>query len=161
MKTMIVVSASGNKGKTHTIMAAARLFPLSDVEYLQYYADAPATGLNPSWVLCRGKYAVGETEKNVGFSSEGDTFESVHNGLVALTHDAVYPDVIVLACRTRGASRGAVEDFAAQHSYALIWTSTYYGVTPAGSSFFIAPNGVDLNGVFAQNIVELVKRLLS
>ena len=161
MKVMIAVSASRNKGKTHAIMAAARHIPLSEVKYLQYYVDAQVTEPNPSWVLCRGKYAAGETNKIVGFSSEGDTFESVHNGLMALTCDAVYPDVIVLACRTRGESRDAVEDFAAKHGYALIWTSTYYGVTSAGSSFFIAPNGVDLNRTFAQSIVELIKKILS
>ena len=166
MKTIIAIKAPGNRGKTHSVMAAARSFPMSDVEHFQYYPDGFTFGPNPSWVLCRGKCSYAGKDKVVGFSSEGDSLELVENGLKALTGNGMFPDVIVLACRSKGDSVFAIRKFATEHGYNVIWTSNYCGRTYGcngfeGEACAQFPNGTDLNGIFAENIVSLISKLLS
>ena len=166
MKTIIAIKAPGNRGKTHSVMAAARSFPMSDVEHFQYYPDGFTFGPNPSWVLCRGKCSYAGKDKIVGFSSEGDSLELVENGLKALTGNGMFPDVIVLTCRSKGDSVSATKDFATKHGYNVIWTSNYCGRTYGcngfeGEACAQFPNGTNLNEIFAENIVSLIKKLLS
>ena len=161
MKTMIVISATSNKGKTETIVKASRILSTSEWEYFQYGTDDPIAEPDDSWALCRGECVVGKKRGIVAFSSEGDTAWSVEKGLDAVTGKGkIYPDVIVLACRTKGGSRKAVSDFATKHGYDQVWTSTCYGIASTGECRPTQPNGLNLNEAFAQCLVELIKSIL-
>ena len=142
------------------IKSLAKRFPMRDVEYFNYEGerlDEPDAGN----VLCRAKCDINGVEKTIGFSSEGDDAWHVNQALSILTdHSAKVLDVMVVACRTLKGTPYAISDFAKANGYGLIWTANYYGEDSKGTPTPVF-NGVDLNEMFADNMVSLIKRLLS
>ncbi len=167
MKTIIAISGQGNIGKTHAIIEIARRFPMEEKKYFNCYTKEPVAAPDEGLVLCCGKYSTGGAVKTIGFSSEGDTQEPVNNALdVFLENNETEPDVLVMACRSKGDSVFAIRKFATEHGYNVIWTSNYCGRTYGcngfeGEACAQFPNGTDLNGIFAENIVSLINKLLS
>lgn len=160
MRAIIAISAFANRGKTSAITTLAKRFPMRDVEYFNYEGerlDEPDAGN----VLCRAKWDINGEEKTIGFSSEGDDAWHVNQALSILTdHSAKVLDVMVVACRTLKGTPYAISDFAKANGYGLIWTANYYGEDPKGTPTPVF-NGVDLNEMFADNMVSLINRLLS
>lgn len=157
MKTIVAISSTGQKGKTSSIVGLSKNIPWEEApEYFDYdgnLIDKPAEG----WVLCRGKYR----GKTVGLSSEGDTWEFVNKGLCRLTERFREDiDVIVAACRTRGSSPGAIRQVAKDKGYEMVWTSHYRGTTPENVNSPVLSNGTDLNDIFEENTLNLIKELL-
>lgn len=157
MKTIVAISSTGQKGKTSSIVELSKNIPWEEApEYFDYdgnLIDKPAEG----WVLCRGKYR----GKTVGLSSEGDTWEFVNKGLCRLTEQFSEDiDVIVAACRTRGSSPGAIRQAAVDNGYEMVWTSHYRGTTPENVNSPVLSNGTDLNDIFEENTLNLIKELL-
>ncbi len=167
MKTIIAISGQGNIGKTHAIIEIARRFPMEEKKYFNCYTKEPVAAPDEGLVLCCGKYSTGGAVKTIGFSSEGDTQEPVNNALdVFLENNETKPDVLVMACRSKGDSVFAIRKFATEHGYNVIWTSNYCGRTYGcngfeGEACAQFPNGTNLNEIFAENIVSLIKKLLS
>ena len=167
MKTIIAISGQGNIGKSHAIIEIARRFPMEEKKYFNCYTKEPVAAPDEGLVLCCGKYSTGGAVKTIGFSSEGDTQEPVNNALdVFIENNKTEPDVLVMACRSKGASVFAIRKFATEHDYNVIWTSNYCGRTYGcngfeGEACAQFPNGTDLNGIFAENIVSLINKLLS
>ena len=167
MKTIIAISGQGNIGKTHAIIEIARRFPMEEKKYFNCYTKEPVAASDEGLVLCCGKYSTGGVVKTIGFSSEGDTQEPVNNALdVFLENNETKPDVLVMACRSKGDSVFAIRKFATEHGYNVIWTSNYCGRTYGcngfeGEACAQFPNGTNLNEIFAENIVSLIKKLLS
>ena len=167
MKTIIAISGQGNIGKSHAIIEIARRFPMEEKLYFNCYTKEPVAAPDEGLVLCCGKYSTGDAVKTIGFSSEGDTQEPVNNALdVFLENNETEPDVLVMACRSKGDSVFAIRKFATEHGYNVIWTSNYCGRTYGSNGFegeacAQFPNGTDLNGIFAENIVSLINKLLS
>ena len=167
MKTIIAISGQGNIGKSHAIIEIARRFPMEEKQYFNCYTKEPVAAPDEGLVLCCGKYSTGDAVKTIGFSSEGDTQEPVNNTLdVFLENNETEPDVLVMACRSKGDSVFAIRKFATEHGYNVIWTSNYCGRTYGSNGFegeacAQFPNGTDLNGIFAENIVSLINKLLS
>lgn len=159
MRAIIAISAFANRGKTSTITTLAKRFPMRDVEYFNYEGerlDEPDAG----YVLFRAKCDINGEEKTIGFSSEGDDAWHVNQALSILTdHSAKVLDVMVVACRTLKGTPYAISDFAKANGYGLIWTANYYGEDPKGTPTPVF-NGVDLNEMFADNMVSLINRLL-
>ena len=159
MKVIIAISAFANRGKTSAITTLAKRFPMRDVEYFNYDGeklDRPDDGN----VLCRAKCDINGVEKIIGFSSEGDDAWHVNQALSILTdHSAKVLDVMVVACRTLKGTPYAISDFAKANGYGLIWTANYYGEDSKGTCTPVF-NGVDLNEMFADNMVSLINRLL-
>lgn len=162
MKTIVAISATGRRGKTSSIVELAKKIQLGAPEYFNYYThdriDAPIDG----WVLCRGKF----NGKTVGLSSEGDKEEIVNSGLCLLTDNFTKDiDVIVAACLTLKSTPEAIWEVAKRHCYEVIWTSNYCGKTPNnnipdGKNVPVLSNGTDLNDIFAENTLNLIKELL-
>lgn len=157
MKTIVAISSTGQRGKTSSIVELSKNIPWEEApEYYDYdgnLIDKPAGG----WVLCRGKYR----GKMVGLSSEGDTWEIVNKGLCRLTEQFSKDiDVIVAACRTRGSSPGAIRQVAKDKGYEMVWTSHYRGTTPENANSPVLSNGTDLNDIFEENTLNLIKELL-
>lgn len=157
MKTIVAISSTGQRGKTSSIVELAKNIPWEEApEYYNYdgnLIDKPAEG----WVLCRGKYR----DKTVGLSSEGDTWEIVNKGLCRLTEEFSKDiNVIVAACRTKGSSPGAIRQVAWEHRYEMVWTSHYRGTTPDNDNSPVLSNGTDLNDLFEENMLNLIKELL-
>ena len=167
MKTIIAISGQGNIGKSHAIIEIARRFPMEEKQYFNCYTKEPVAAPDEGLVLCCGKYSIGGVVKTIGFSSEGDTQEPVNNALdVFIENNETEPDVLVMACRSKGDSVFAIRKFATEHGYNVIWTSNYCGRTYGNNGFegeacAQFPNGTDLNGIFAENIVSLINKLLS
>lgn len=157
MKTIVAISSTGRRGKTSSIVELAKNIPWEETpEYYDYdgnLIDKPAGG----WVLCRGKYR----GKMVGLSSEGDTWGFVNSGLRILTEEFNKDiNVIVAACRTRGSSPGGIRQAAWEHRYEMVWTSHYRGTTPDNDNSPVLSNGTDLNDIFEENMLNLIKELL-
>ena len=167
MKTIIAISGQGNIGKSHAIIEIARRFPMEEKKYFNCYTKEPVAAPDEGLVLCCGKYSTGGVVKTIGFSSEGDTQEPVNNAFdVFIENNETEPDVLVMACRSKGDSVFAIRKFATEHGYNVIWTSNYCGRTYGSNGFegeacAQFPNGTDLNGIFAENIVSLINKLLS
>lgn len=161
MRAIIAISAFANRGKTSAITTLAKRFPMRDVEYFNYEGerlDGPDVGK----ILCRAKCDINGVEKTIGFSSEGDNARLVNQGLSILTdHSAKVLDVMVVACRTQKDSTYAVSNFAKGNGYGLIWTANYFGTDSEDNRTPVLSNGLDLNGIFAEDMVSLIKRLLS
>ena len=154
-------------GKTHAVREIVRRFPVSEMQYFDYFTKEQRPAPEPNSVLCRGMYKVNGTVKLVAFSSEGDGQEHVNNAFEILTNRFTSDlDVIVVACRTRGDSVFAIRCFAFEHHYNVIWTSLYHGRIYKtsdgyrGEALSVLPNGLDLNEIFANNIIVLMKNLL-
>ena len=98
MKTIIAVSATGQKGKTTAIMRLAKEFPLSEREYFDYdgraLSEAEAVKMNK--VLCRGVYE----GKRIGFSSEGDNWSLVEHGLCTLTGSPAFAAIASMCSKS-------------------------------------------------------------
>lgn len=157
MKTIVAISSTGQRGKTSSIVELAKNIPWEETpKYYDYdgnLIDKPAGG----WVLCRGKYR----GKMVGLSSEGDTWGFVNSGLRILTEEFSKDiNVIVAACRTKGSSPGAIRQVAWEHRYEMVWTSHYRGTTPDNDNSPVLSNGTDLNDLFEENMLNLIKELL-
>ena len=161
MKTIIVVKESAEKGKTHAVKEAARLFPFKTVEYFDYYGNNIPQN-EKGEIICRGIIDVNGKEKAIGFSSEGDYRSVVENALKVITcGETIDVDIIVTASRTRGGSIDAINDFADKYGYDVIWTSLYHGVNINGEKSMLLSNGFNLNIAFAENMETLIKNLLS
>lgn len=161
MKTIIVVKESAEKGKTHAVKEAAKLFPFQTVEYFDYYGNNIPQN-EKGEIICRGIIDVNGKEKAIGFSSEGDYRSVVENALKVITcGETIDVDIIVTASRTKGGSVDAINDFAAKHGYDVIWTSLYHGVNINGEQNMLLSNGFNLNVAFAESIETLIKNLLS
>ncbi len=162
MKTIVAISSTGQRGKTSSIVELSKNIPWEEApEYYDYdgnLIDKPAGGR----VLCRGKYR----GKTVGLSSEGDKEEIVNSGLCLLTDNFTKDiDVIVAACLTLKSTPEAIWEVAKRHCYEVIWTSNYCGKTPNnnipdGKNVPVLSNGTDLNDIFAENTLNLIKELL-
>ena len=160
MSVIIAISAFADRGKTSAITALAKRFPMRDVEYFNYEGerlDGPDVGK----ILCRAKCDINGVEKTIGFSSEGDNAWHVNQALSILTdHSAKVLDVMVVACRTQKDSTYAISDFAKANRCGLIWTANYFGTDSEDNKTPVLSNGLDLNGMFAEDMVSLIKRLL-
>lgn len=161
MKVIIAISAFANRGKTSAITTLAKRFPMRDVEYFNYDGEK-LDGPDAGNVLCRAKCDINGEEKIIGFSSEGDDARLVNQALSILTdHSSKVLDVMVVACRTLKDSPYAVSNFAKGNGYGLIWTANYFGTDSEDNRTPVLSNGLDLNGMFAENMVSLINRLLS
>ena len=92
-------------------------------------------------------------------------FEAIEvNGVVNVSFsqsDKTDVEVIVTACRTKFGTVDAIKDFAREHGYNVIWTSLYHGVNTENIRTPKLSDSVDLNEIFAENITNLIKKLLS
>lgn len=162
MKTIIAIQASDNKGKTTAIGCIAKHFPMSQVKYFDYKSGKETTHTIGRMVLCRGVYKSGNRETFVGISSEGDYRPIVDQAFAAITDNGKTDvEVIVTACRTKFGTVDAIKDFAREHGYNVIWTSLYHGVNTENIKTPKLSDSVDLNEIFAENITNLIKKLLS
>lgn len=159
MKTIIAISATANQGKTHAVLALADCLPLKNVEYFNY-GGSPRPAPAPNKVLCRGEMTVNGVTKRIGLSSEGDNDFLVQGALNTLARGPLAVDVLVLACRTKGAPFTDVRDAAADLGYEMVWTAPYHGEDPQGHATPILSNHTDLNKVFAENMSNLIQQLL-
>ncbi len=167
MKTIILVSGLANTGKSSSIVALKQLLRLENEDDYQYYKDK---SVPPGEVFCRGNFHCGGKTIAVGLSSRGDDEFHVEHGLLTLIQakegDAEpqrEPDVIVAATRMRGNGPKVAEDIAQAHGYLLIRTSCY-SVVPAGGygrgkGNPLLPDGKDVNRLFAENLIELIKKI--
>ena len=159
MGVIIMISAVAHRGKTTAIKTLAKRFQMRDVEYFNYNGDK-LTEPDPRELLCRAKVDVNGKERIIGFSSQGDSDWFVSQGLKILTDSfKKRVDVMVVAYRARKNLPMDVIKPVRDGGYEMIWTANYCGknVNNVNTSVF---RGVDLNEMFAENMVSLINRLL-
>ncbi len=167
MKTIILVSGLANTGKSSSIVALKNLLHLENEVDYHYYENTP----DPlGEVFCRGDFHYDGKNITVGLSSRGDDEFHVEHGLLTLVQaeegDAKTlcdPEVIVAATRMNGNGPKVAEYIARTHGYLLIRTSCYSVVSAKGygngKGSSLLPDGKDVNSLFAENIIELIKKI--
>ena len=169
MGSIIALSASGNHGKTHTIVRAATAFiskckreNIQIVSVTWYdYSGKIIAGPRAGKVLCVVVVVIDGVQKIVAFISEGDDGAKVLAALNIITSNAtIQLDVILLACHTQGSTIDVVENFVTTYGYELVMTSVYQGKTSGLLPMMVTANGTILNDECAKHLVELIQRLL-
>lgn len=158
MKTIIVVSARGETGKTSSIVGLSKSFPIEGKKY--YYQDGWHD--QPEFpdddkrdVLCYGEYG----DKRVGFSSEGDYVRYVVKCIERLVGEEV--EIMIVASRLHKTFKNKITECARRHGYEVIWTSHYHWCgKPEDDSRPMMANGTDLNGLFAEHFTDIIKQML-
>ena len=159
MRAIIAISAFANRGKTTAIKTLAKRFQMRDVEYFNYNGDN-LTEPDPKELLCRATIDVNGKERTIGFSSQGDSDWFVSQGLKMLTDSFEKGvDVMVVAYRARKNLPMDVIKPVREGGYEMIWTANYCGKNVNGVNTLVF-RGVDLNEMFAGNMVSLINRLL-
>ena len=67
---------------------------------------------------------------------------------------------MVAACRTKGGSVDAINEFASVHGYRIVWASPYISTVPQNISALYVACVENLNNTFAINLVSLITRFL-
>ncbi len=161
MKTIIAIRAAGNKGKTQSIVAAAKRFPMIKTEYFDYYTGECIAEPDKGLILCKGIYEKDGAKKYVAFSSEGNYKELVTKAFDIITgKGSIMPEVMVAACRTKGGSVDAINEFASVHGYRIVWASPYISADPQNISALDVAYVENLNNLFAINLISLITILL-
>lgn len=100
MKVILALRGIGNSGKTETITLLRSKMLSSDYERLPEKHEE------------HGKDFLDIMTKKgekIGITSSGDNYDLVHDRLVTLTNEKC--KIIVCACRTRGGTNEAIEEF--------------------------------------------------
>lgn len=118
-KTILVVKASGSRGKTNALRAAANCLLSSNRNY------TPVDGAD-STVPPEGDFriVVDINHKIVAVESKGDPHTQLRERLEMLVHK-FKADIILCSTRTKGDTVDAVEAIKNTYGFEIITTSTY------------------------------------
>ena len=167
MGTMVFISGKHDWGKSTLIKALVKKIPMTKITYIDFNGEECPEPNGSGDILCRGVVkSFDGSEKNIGFSSGGDTAKHIENAFKALTVNKENLDIFVSACRQRGDTVFKAAELAKKYGFELILASNYHGVDLSSSDWFynmrgknLLSSGVDLNDICAGAMVELIRNL--
>jgi hypothetical protein len=115
VQKLIVVTGTGNTGKTSSIKQALEKL------HIIINPDYPSRD-----VVFIGRVLVDGREMFCGFASGGDSAEIVEGNLRAFSETGLALQAIILACKSYGGSRDAIENFAELSGLSPYWISTIW-----------------------------------
>ena len=118
-KTILVVRASGGRGKTNTLRAAANYLLSSNRNYT--LIDGSASGVPPKGDF---RIVVRINQKIVAVESQGDPHTQLRDRLEELVQK-FKADIILCSTRTKGDTVDAVNAIKNNFGFEIITTSTY------------------------------------
>ena len=142
MKTIIVISGRSSTGKTASVIEIRKKM-IEKGGVSQDFKPLAVDDFTDE---------VSYNGKEIVFLSLGDPVEDHYDLLDPLARKV--PDIYICTSRTRGSTIANVKRVAAEYGYEIIRTSNYRG--EQGGTM---PNGVKLNSLFADSIVNLVDNL--
>ena len=86
MGTMVFISGKHDWGKSTLIKALVKKIPMTKITYIDFNGEECPEPNGSGDILCRGVVkSFDGSEKNIGFSSGGDTAKHIENAFKALT----------------------------------------------------------------------------
>lgn len=153
MKTVIAISGRSDWGKTSALRRLALTLPFEKILFDEDWgASCPTPAEKDRCDLLRiGRYK-GHT---IGCITFGDPDEDKTQRRWLERCIERECEIIIVACRTSGQTVGNVRQAAERLDAELIFTTIYHGMTGAYLS-----NDLDLNKIFAENVIHLIDNLI-
>ena len=137
---------------------------MTKITYIDFNGEECPEPNGSGDILCRGVVkSFDGSEKNIGFSSGGDTAKHIENAFKALTVNKENLDIFVSACRQRGDTVFKAAELAKKYGFELILASNYHGVDLSSSDWFYNMRGKNLQCPFSLKDVAfcIMKDILS
>ena len=142
MKTIIVISGRGSTGKTTSVI---------EIRKKILERGGVSLGFKPLGTV-DFRDVMFYNEKKIAFLSMGDPIKEHLRFLELLAKGDV--DIYICTSRTKGSTIDNVKQIASKYGYKIIRTSNYRG--GKGGTM---PNGLELNSLFADSIINLADNL--
>ncbi|MBR5685124.1 MAG: hypothetical protein IKX18_03090 [Muribaculaceae bacterium] len=169
-KVIIAVFGKPNMGKSHAIMELAKRFPFEPKYDLLFPEDDSKDPMTD--IVCKGSFICKKTgkKKKLGICSCGDYKSVLEKYFLPLVIDD-HCDMIVVACHNliekEGNTYNFIDEVALKYNYRLISTSNLSddcgrwekcGLATTHTVSLI--NGVNINEVFADNMINLIQSIV-
>ena len=165
-RTIVAVFGPRDIGKSSAIMELVKRFPFEpNYKRIHPKEDLPDPLVD---LVCKGQFTSKQTGKKVrlGICSYGDSKALLQEHFLPLVIDDKC-DVIIVACHnfreTEGNTYNYIAEVALDNNYRLISTSilhdddTWWKKTPFSPHHV---NGVNINEIFAENIINLITSIV-
>lgn len=169
-KVIIAVFGPRNTGKSTAIMELAKHFPF-EPEYEQIFPKEGSTDPMTD-IVYKGPFTSKKTGQKLklGICSFGDDKSMLEDYFLPLVIDD-HCDVIVVACHNlievEGNTYNFIDEIALKYNYRLISTSNlrddysrWEKCDLATSHTVSSINGVNINAIFATNMINLIKSIV-